>query len=279
VAGHTGGARLGVFVRRAAPVQVTFLGYPTATGIDVMDYRVTDARVDPPGADDAGPEAPLRLPHSYFCYRPPADAPPVGPLPAPGAGHVTFGSFNNLAKASAATLDLWAAVLRAVPASRLVLKNRSLVDSVTRMRIAERLDARGVDPARLAMSGWEAATHSHLAWYHRVDVALDSFPYNGATTTCEAMWMGVPVVSLTGATHAARMGCSILAAAGAADLAVESPAAFVDRCVALVADLPALAARRAALRATLAASPLLDEEPYVRELERLYRSALERRAA
>lgn len=279
LAGHTGGNRLPLFAQRPAPVQATYLGYPTTTGLAAIDYRVTDAFVDPPGEPVASTELPLRLPGSYFCYRALPETPQVGALPAREAGQVTFGSFNNLVKVSPETLDLWAAVLAAVPGARLVLKNRSLVDPLTRMRIADRLAARGVEAGRVFMTGWEEETDRHLDWYNRVDIALDTFPYNGATTTCEALWMGVPVASLSGRTHASRMGRSILTAAGMPDWVASDRAAFTALCVRWAEDLEALADLRAGLRARMAASPLMDEPAFVRAFESLLAGAAERRPA
>jgi predicted O-linked N-acetylglucosamine transferase (SPINDLY family) len=275
LAGHTGGNRLPAFALRPAPVQMSWLGYPTVTGLRAIDYRLTDAVVDPPEEDGTALDAerPLRLPASYFCYRPLADAPAVGPLPARSGEGPTFGSFNNLMKVSPRTLDLWAAVLHAVPRSRLVIKNRALVDPVTRMRIAERFAARDVGPERLVLTGWEADSARHLDWYNRVDIALDTFPYNGATTTCEALWMGVPVASLAGGTHASRMGASILGAAGLADWVARSEAELVALCVRRAGELDALAALRAGLREQLRATPLLDEPAFARAFEALIEGA------
>jgi predicted O-linked N-acetylglucosamine transferase (SPINDLY family) len=275
LAGHTGGNRLPAFALRPAPVQMTWLGYPTVTGLRAIDYRITDAAVDPPHEDDAAADAerPLRLPASYFCYRPMTDAPAVAALPARSGDAPTFGSFNNLMKVSPRTLDLWAAVLQAVPRARLVLKNRALVDAVTRIRIAERFAARGVDPARLVMTGWEAESARHLDWYNRIDIALDTFPYNGATTTCEALWMGVPVASLAGATHASRMGASILGAAGLPDWVARDEAGLIALCTRWASDLDALAALRAGLRERLLASPLMDEAAFARDYEALVERA------
>src|SRR5262249_10601456 len=158
-----------------------------------IGYRISDWTVDPPGNEPASCEKVLRLPHSYFCFRPPAEAPDITPRKEHG-GEFSFGSFNNLTKVSASTLRLWAAVLHAVPDAILVLKNKALSDSALRAQIEQRFGALGIPTTRLRLRAWESETHSHLAAYQEVDVALDSFPYNGATTSCEALWMGVPVV-------------------------------------------------------------------------------------
>ena len=271
LAGHTRGNRLAVFARRPAPIQVTWLGYPTGTGFDAIDYRLTDGIVDPPDEASPGAETLVRLPHSYYCYRPPVESPPVGALPALAAGHVTFGSFNHTAKCSDATLALWGRLLSRLPGARLKLKSRNLAEEGMRAHFRARLAGVGVAAERVSLVGWEAATANHLAHYDTVDIGLDTWPYNGATTTCEALWMGVPVVTLAGNTHASRMGASILAAAGAADLVTTTPDAYVDRCVALAGDLPQLGTRRDGLRNTLRGSPLMDEAGFARAVEARYR--------
>lgn len=267
--GHTNSGRLFPFAVRSAPAQATFLGYPTTTGLAAMDLRISDPLVDPPDTPAAGPERVLRMPHSYFCYRPPAEAPAPSPPPCLQTRRVTFGSFNTLAKISDRTLALWAAVLAAVPDARLLIKAQGLEVPVARQRVLARCASAGIDSTRVDSMDWQSDVRSHLGCYARVDVALDTFPYNGATTTCEALWMGVPVVSLVGETHASRMGSSILHAAGHGEWAVDSPERFVAASVALASDPQQLQAHRAELRKTLTASPLMDEVRYVRAFEQL----------
>jgi predicted O-linked N-acetylglucosamine transferase (SPINDLY family) len=274
LAGHTGDNRSLVALHRAAPLQMTYLGYPTITGLPEMDYRLTDAHVDPPAEDDPAAtfERPLRLPASYFCYRPGHER-PVAPLPALATGSVTFGSFNNVAKITDGAIDLWSRVLSAVPGGRLVLKNRGFRNQSVCEGVRVRFTERGVDPARLELVDWSATGEQHHDWYDRVDIALDSFPYAGATTTCEALWKGVPVISLAGGSHASRMGRSILAAADLRELCASSDDEYVSAAARLAGDLAALAAMRGALRERLRASPLMDEAGFVRGLEALYRRA------
>jgi predicted O-linked N-acetylglucosamine transferase (SPINDLY family) len=269
VAGHTAHHRLPAFAMQPAPVQMTWLGFPGTVGIPAIAYRVTDWKVDPPGYERYNTETPLRLPGSYFCYRP-GPSPEVGPLPALAAGSITFGSFNNLSKVSTTAVELWAAVLKAVPGSRLLLKTTALAEPEARAQLVGVLASLGVDETRVELLGWADRIESHLDIYNRVDIALDTLPYNGATTTCEALWMGVPVVSLAGETHASRMGLSILSAAGLPDLVADSPEAYVRRAAELASDLPRLAALRAGLREQLSQSALMDEPRYTRGLERLY---------
>lgn len=278
LAGHTAGGRLPAFARRPAPVQLTYLGYPTTTGLDAMDFRITDTQVDPVGEPLASTEQPLRLNTSYFCFEPGA-APDVAPLPALRAGHLTFGSFNNLAKLSDATVALWAAVLRRLPDARLLLKTRGLGAPATQAEVRSRFAALGIDPGRVDCVPWIATQTDHRSAYAAVDIGLDTYPYNGATTTCEALWMGVPVVSRFGTTHASRMGRSILAACALGELAASSDDAFVAAAAALAADVPALAHLRTRLRAQVAASSLCDAPAFVARFERALEQAWDARAA
>jgi len=276
LAGHTAGNRMLVVARKPAPVQLTYLGYPTTTGLDAVDYRLTDWQVDPRGSEAFSAERLLRLPHSYYCYRPLASAPEVVPLPMRQAGHMTFGSFNNIAKVSARTLQLWARLLQAVPGSRLMLKAKSLDDAAVQDSVRLRLADLGVHPDRLILRGWEKAVGGQLELYRHVDIALDTFPYNGGTTTCEALWMGVPVVTLRGRTHASRMGASLLTAATLPELVTDSEDQFVAVARQLADDPERLAALRRGLRARLRAAPLMDEAGFTRALESRYRDAWRR---
>lgn len=271
LAGHTGGNRLLAFARKPAPVQATWLGYPTATGLPSIDFRITDARVDDLDVAPGESERPARLATSYFCYTGPGEEAATAPPPALASSRITFGSFNNLTKVSARTMALWSRVLQAVPRSRLLVKSKPLADAQVRAEVEQRFAASGVPAARLALHAQQAGLAEHLAAYREVDIGLDTFPYNGATTTCEALWMGVPVVSLRGATHASRMGDSILSAAGLADFVCRGEDEFVAKCVAVAADLPALASLRDGLRPRLLASPLADAVRSTRDLENAYR--------
>jgi predicted O-linked N-acetylglucosamine transferase (SPINDLY family) len=271
LAGHTAGGRPLVFARRPAPVQAAYLGYPTTTGLAAMGYRITDWEVDPAGYEAFNAEVPVRLPGSYFCYRPLASAPAVGPLPAGAGGPITFGTFNNFAKVSAAALALWAQVLAALPGSRLMIKAKSLADASVRERLLERFGAHGIGAERLVLRGWQVEVGGQLALYGEVDIGLDTYPYNGATTTCEALWMGVPVVTLCGRTHASRMGRSLLKAAGLGELVAETPEGYVQAVLTLAQDRERLAGLRAGLRERLRASALMDEPAHARALEAAYR--------
>ncbi|MGZ8154845.1 MAG: O-linked N-acetylglucosamine transferase, SPINDLY family protein [Burkholderiales bacterium] len=271
LAGHTRHNRLLALARKPAPVQATYLGYPTTTGMAAIDYRITDVSVDPPGVAAHGPEQPVRLPHSYFCFRAPYVEVAVGPLPASATGHVTFGSFNNLAKLSDVTLHLWACVLRGVPDAKLLLKAKDFGTPGVEASVVQRFARAGIAKDRLLLHAWEDTGEGHYGLYNRVDIGLDTYPYNGATTTCEALWMGVPVVTLEGPTHASRMAASILKAAGLPELVTSSPDDYVSMCVALAENRARLAGLRSALREKLAGSHLMDGPAFARSLEDAYR--------
>lgn len=260
LAGHSGmTSRLPLFARRLAPVQVTYLGYPDTTGLPAMDYRLTDAIADPgEDADRFATERLVRFAPTAWCYAPPADSPAVAPAPCRQRGHVTFGCFNNPAKITDAMIALWARVLHAVPHARIRLKGAGLEQAAQRAGFAARFAPHGLGADRWEFSGWTATNAEHLACYREVDIALDTAPYNGTTTTCEALWMGVPVISLKGDRHVARVGASLLASAGHPEWAVATADAYVERAVALAADPGRLDEIRQKLRDDLRGGPLLD---------------------
>ena len=259
LAGHTGFNRLPLFARRLAPVQVTYLGYPDTTGLNAMDYRFVDAITDPPGEADAfATETLVRFAPVAWAYGPPDEAPVPAPPPALAGGPVTFGCFNNFAKVSDATLRGWAAVLAAVPGSRLLLKDRSLSSPTQQARVRARCAALGLEEARIELLGRTTGLGAHLASYARVDIALDTFPYHGTTTTCDALWMGRPVVTLAGERHASRVGASLLAAVGHSAWVARDWDEYVAIAAGLASDVPRLGEISRALRRDLACSPLLD---------------------
>ena len=281
LAGHTGDGRPLVFARRPAPVQVAWLGYPQTTGMEAVDYRLSDDIVEPPGeADGLSAETIVRLPRGFHCFgRPGEDLPgdgcegvalPVGPLPALGNGSVTFGSFNTVQKMGAPLVSMWARVLRAVPGSRLVLK--SLPDAVIADRYHALFAAEGIDPARVEFLRWTPARPDHLRLYDRMDIALDTYPYHGTTTTCEALWMGVPVLSLCGDGHVSRVGASLLTRVGLEDWIVTGEDAYVEKAVRAASDLSALVQLRVGLRDRMRGSALCDANGFARDLEGAYRA-------
>ena len=270
LAGHTAGNRLLALARKPAPVQLTWLGYPATTGLAAMDWRLTDAVTEPPGESDRlYTERLFRLPHSLWCYQPAADmqrAP--SPLPATTHGHVTFGSFNSYTKVGPRVVELWADVLHAVPGSRLLMI--TVPAGETQAALWARFEALGIARERVELLG-RLPRGDYVAAFDRVDVALDPFPCNGGTTTCDALWMGLPVVALRGDSFLSRASLSVLSAAGCVEWAADDAAGYVGICKSLAADLPRLAATRAGLRARVAASPLTDAPAFARDVERAYR--------
>ena len=273
--GHTKLNRLPVFARRAAPVQITWLGYPDTTGLDAIDYRITDATADPPPhAEARHSERLLRLDAPFLCYRPPADSPPVRPR-GPGSA-VVFGSCNVLLKVNPPLLALWARILEGVPDSRLLIKSSLLDNAEVAGRLLAQFRAAGIAPGRLDLRGWAADRVGHLGTYDGIDIALDTFPYHGTTTTCEALWMGVPVVTQAGTLHMSRVGASLLRAAGLADLVADNADDYANIAIALARDPARRTALRGRMREQLAASPLLDHRAFVGKLEAAYRQAWRR---
>jgi predicted O-linked N-acetylglucosamine transferase (SPINDLY family) len=270
LSGHTGGNRLRVFARKPAPVQVTYLGYAATTGLSAMDYRLTTAVVDPPGQEAYHSEALYRLPRSLWCYRPSAEAPEVNrETPAARHGVITFGSMNNIAKVSPETVALWGEILRRLPGSRLVMT--SVPEGSVRATLTERFAAVGVEGPRLVLHG-KLPAERFWEVLGGIDIGLDPFPYNGTTTTCETLWMGVPVVTLEGSSAVARSGVALLSLAGLPELIARDEPGYVRIALDLARDLPRLSALRAGLRPRLAASPLRDEPGFTRELEEAYRA-------
>jgi predicted O-linked N-acetylglucosamine transferase (SPINDLY family) len=272
LAGHTTDNGLLIFARKPAPVQVTWIGYPNTTGLEAMDYRLTDEITDPPGMTEQWhSERLIRLPKNFSCYCAPAESPAVGPLPALANGFVTFGCFNNFRKVSGPTIELWARLLREMPTARLLLKSQGLGNPKTAARLREKFIRAGVAAERIELSGAGLSKEQHMGLYNRVDVGLDPFPYNGTTTTCDALWMGVPVVTLAGRTHVARVGLSLVSHLGFPGWGVNTPDDYVAKCRELAGDLPGLARLRLQLREQMRQSPLCDAAQFTGHLEAVYR--------
>jgi len=273
LAGHTGHNHLLVFARKPAPIQITYLGYPDTTGLSVMDYRLTDALADPPGlTEHLHTEKLLRLPRTAWCYQPPDASPDVEPTPALVNRYVTFGSFNVLSKINADVISLWSKILLAIPKSRLLMKNKSLNDSATLRRIQNEFARHGVTPDQLDFRSHIHSFEEHLQTYRHVDIMLDPFPYAGTTSTCEALWMGVPVITLAGQIHASRVGVSLLTNVALPHLIAGSPDAYIQIARNLACDPKRLNSMRMDLRQGFLASPLFDAVSFTRELERIYRA-------
>lgn len=274
MAGHTSSRNMDVFATRPAPVQITWLGYPNTTGLGCMDYRFTDNHADPKGDGTPCIERLVRLDGSFLCYKAPPDAPEVSCLPGSNNGYITFGSFNNLAKVNDQVLALWARLLERVPNARLYIKNPSFTDETTRDACYKRLTGMGVAHDRVRLAGRTRTRAEHLELYSRVDIGLDTFPYNGTTTTCEALWMGVPVVSMAGRAHAGRVGASLLNAANHPEWIGGGEKAYLDIAVELAGNIDVLAGIRHALRDDMKRSLLCDSErfavTYTRALRKIW---------
>ncbi|HVS72930.1 MAG TPA: tetratricopeptide repeat protein [Phycisphaerae bacterium] len=278
LAGHSTGHHLLLFARKPAPIQVSYIGYPATTGLSTIDYRITDALVDPPPpapghTDPFFTERLVRLDRPFLCYRPPDPAPPVSPLPADsGGGAITFCSFNALAKIRRPTVEMWGRTLAAVPHSRMMIKAPRLRDDITRAAMRSWFNGVGISDDRIEFLPGTDTYLDHLAVYHRADIALDTFPYHGTTTTCEALWMGIPVISLIGKAHRSRVGLDLLSAVGLSEFAAPTPDQFVAAAAALAADLPRLRTLRTTMRDRLRASPLLDCKSLAAAVESAFRT-------
>ncbi len=271
--GHTRSNRLPIFAKKPAPVQVTWLGYANTTGLPTMDYRITDAVADPPGMTEGlHSEQLYRLPGTFICYHPPLDSPELSPLPQLERGAVTFVAYNNFAKLNEPLLDLWCRVLRMIPGSCLALKNRALANDVEfRMEMLDLFAQRGITAERLILRDRTETVHAHLEALAEGDIALDSHPYSGTTTTCESLWMGVPVVTRAGGTHASRVSASLLTSVGVPELIAENDDDYVAIAVALAKDTDRLQRYRWNLRDMMLNSSLMDLQGFARKMESAYR--------
>jgi len=272
--GHTGGNRLLIFARKPAPIQASYLGYLGTTGLSTIDYYLTDAHADPPGQAEAlYREQLVRLPECGFCYLP-GPAPAVDPEPpARSSGRLTFGCLNNPAKLTEDVLALWCKVLAAVPGSRLLVASGS--SRGVEERVCTVLTRQEISLDRLLLADRTATRWDYLKLYQFADVCLDPFPYNGVTTTCDALWMGVPVISLAGRMNVSRQGVRFLQSAGLGELLGDTREDYVRIAVDLASDLPRLAALRAGLRERMSRSPIMNSERLIRDLEAAYRAMWE----
>jgi predicted O-linked N-acetylglucosamine transferase (SPINDLY family) len=265
LSGHTSGNRLRTFARKPSPIQVTYLGYPNTTGMTAMDYRLTDGLVDPPGKTELlHTEKLWRLPTCAWCYQPVERAPEIKPR---SDGPIVFGCFNAQMKMNRKDIAAWAEILRRVPDSRLLLKSAGAGQASARRKIFAQLEAEGISPEKVETVGMVAEPIEHLRTYHRVDIALDTFPYGGTTTTCEAMWMGVPVVTLAGETHVSRVGVSLLTNVGLSELVARDAEEYVAIAVGLANDGERLAKLRSELRGRMTLSSLMDGKRFTGEFE------------
>ena len=276
LSGHTSGNRLLVFARKPAPVQVTWLGYCNTTGLGRIDYLLADAGVIPQDSAQRFSEQVLRLPGSYLCYVAPDYAPDVVTPPCIANGYVTFGCFNNLSKVTEAMLVLWAGILHRVPDARFILKSRQLAEPEVKQRYRDWFNTHGITPERIVLDSRYLDHAGLLAYYGELDIALDTHPYSGVTTTCEAMWMGVPVVTLAGDTFISRNSAALVSNVGLDDLIAGTPQQYVETAVALACDRTRLAQLRSVQRERFKASPLGNAPLFVKNLEDAYRSMWEK---
>lgn len=280
MSGHTDSSRLAVMQYRPAPLQVTYLGYPATSGLRAVDFRVVDSFTDPVGSESDCVEELLRLDPCFLCYRAPAQAPePEATAAMRGEGGILFGSFNVLQKINDPLLKVWKRVVDAVPGSRLMLKNHGLVQAEIRESLAGRLERLGFRREQFELVSKQASMREHLATYGKVDVALDTYPYHGTTTTCDALHMGVPIVALAGSMHASRVGVSLLTNVGLADLIAADEDGYVERAVALAGDVERRRELRGSLRARLGASPICDEAGYADRFAAMLRGVWARACA
>lgn len=272
LAGHTAYNRLLTFARKPAPLQVTYLGYPNTTGLSTIDYRLTDHYVDCEEVNAPwSVERPLKLPTSLICYAPPKESPEVNDLPALEKGYITFASFNNYPKMDVTLLRQWSEILHQVPHAKLLIKTTSFGDPEVQKACLEHFTTWGIASQRLIFMSLIASKREHLETYYQVDIALDTFPYHGTTTTCEALWMGVPVITLVGKRYASRMGLSILSTLGLTPLIAYTPQKYVDIAVNLAHNLAYLRSLRNSMRQRMQTSLLLEPTLFTHHLERVYR--------
>ncbi len=269
--GHTGSNRLLVFTQKPAPVQISYLGYPNTTGLKSIDYRITDIYVSPPGAEQYSSEKLIRLPFAYHCYTPAKETIELFKPNSPvlKRHYITFASFNNQAKHSDMILELWVKILLQVPNSRLLIKNTFMNNASSRQTLINYFEQRGIEATRLELRKTMPFL-DHMGLYQHIDICLDSWPYNGATTTCDALWMGVPVISLCGETQVSRMGLSILSTAGLAEWVAQTADEYIQKAVQLANDVERLQVLRETMRDRLQYSMLLKAEEFTRYLEAEY---------
>jgi predicted O-linked N-acetylglucosamine transferase (SPINDLY family) len=264
LAGHTARNRMLTFAHKPAPVQVTWIGYEGTSGMSTIDYLVADRYMVPEESARYCTEKVLRLPECYLCFDPPDEAPPIGPLPAEQAGYVMFASCNNLAKVNEEVVSAWAEILRRTAGSKLLLKYRGLEDAGVRARYVDLFAAHGISSDQLNIEGWSPLGEM-LATLNRVDIALDPFPFAGGVTTCNALWMGVPVVTWPGETFASRHSLSYLSNIGMMETIATSRAEYIDIACRLATNLPRLAEMRKGLRARMSSSPLCDGKQFAKD--------------
>jgi len=274
LAGHTAHNNLLTFAEKPAPVQINYLGYPNTTGMSSIGYRFTDNYADPPDQDQYYTESLIRLPNAFLCYRPDDNAPDVSGPPCISNKYVTFGSFNNLSKININVISTWSEILLTVEKSRLLIKNSSLTDDKTREQYYDLFGKHGINRERVELIGHTKTRFDHLSLYNNIDIALDTFPYNGTTTTCEALWMGVPVVTQTGNRHASRVGYSLLSAADCLGWVANNRNEYLDISRDLATMPDELTEIRRNQRSKIRDSLLCNSDKFINDLESTYTDLL-----
>ncbi|MBI9087698.1 MAG: tetratricopeptide repeat protein [Desulfobacterium sp.] len=268
LAGHTANNRIPMLALKPAPIQITYLGYPGTTGLDSVDYRLTDHFADPKGmTEQYHTEKLIRMPRSFLCYTSPEFSPGSTEPLSKRSGKITFGSFNNRSKITKTVIATWAEILKKVPGSTLFLKAKSLADPETQRLMIKLFKKHKISHKQLYFSGFLPDAADHMLLYNKVDIALDTFPYNGTTTTCEALWMGVPVVTVQGKTHASRVGTSILSNTGLEELIAKDRNDYIKKACALANAPHQLAQLKSELRNRVKESGFIDARRFTRELE------------
>lgn len=274
--GHTAGNRLLVFARKPAPIQATYVGFPNSTGLTTIDYHITDSYFDPIGiGEQYHSEQLLRMSNSYHCYTPNEDSPEFVELPAINNGYVTFCSFNKFEKISPVNIKLWIQLLKMIPTAKFMVKNHALENLELQEKFLQSFTQQGIEAHRLIL-GSEPNTLATLHAYNQADITLDTYPYNGCTTTCQSLWMGVPVVSLVGETHVARAGLSLLTAADFPEFIAYNEQQYIDIAVNLANNVERLQHIRQTMREKLRTSPLMDHQGFTEELENHYHQIWQR---
>ena len=272
---HTG-KRMQLYALKAAPIQISYLGYGNSSGLKNMDYRIVDKITDK--EDSLATEQLIRLDRPFIAFCPPENSAEIENTPALKNGYVTFGSFNNLPKLTDEVFRLWIRILKKVPNSRLILKTRAFIDEKIKSKTLQKFSSRGIESERVLLLGYESTLDDHLLNYKKIDIALDPFPYNGTTTTCEALHMGVPVICLEGKTHIARVSASILNAVGLATLIAQDKNEYVNKAVQLANDINFLNSLHLKVRTLMHQSSLCDSKDLTKSLEAFYLEKVKRPA-
>ena len=270
LAGHSKNNRIGIFEMKPAPVQVSYLGYPGTTGLSQIDYRLTDIWADPVELEPFYKEKLIRLPHSFLCFDPEYQFPEINHLPALKNNSITLGSFNRMSKLNSYVFTLWASILIRLPNSKIVLKAQAFHDPVIRKRVQSFFEKKGVSTDRLTLLERTNSRIDHLQLYHKIDIALDTFPYHGTATTCQALWMGVPVITLQGHSHVSRVSGSILNALGLRDFIAFSPETYIEKVIHLSNNIHLLSQIRNNLRYIIKRSPLNQSKTFTKHLEKSF---------